>query len=289
MSTLTGKCDLYDHISMMKHRTKDGSDKKEDLEKARVLYSDIMECFNIFKERTGGVIYQNKKITVSERNQNFIAKKVSFFKIIEHKEIKEDKRLKSGKKEIVTYTYEYWDKEYTLKQLNKRGVWIKVPIYFNSLLELLPYFGYLVSSSCSSNGKETIFISDTNFAEMTRDEYLDYGFESASNIHKHYLEKLAELYKRVVLDYYNPIGRERIETVFFDENLRGKVSRPIDENFRVSWLLSEEKSYWSYWASPKVIDAENGIIEISKEDYDEFIGKSCDVYYVESEDKIHLY
>ena len=56
MSRFSGKCDLFDHMCMEKHRTKDGSDKKEDLEKASVLYSDPVECFEIFKKKTGGVL-----------------------------------------------------------------------------------------------------------------------------------------------------------------------------------------------------------------------------------------
>ena len=143
------------------------------------------------------------------------------------------------------------------------------------------------SSSCSSDGKDTVFVTDTNFAEQERDEYINYGFESAFNIHRHYLERLAELYRKVVLDYYNPVGREQVETVFFDEDGIGKVSKPIDEKFRVSWLFPERKSYWS---SPKVLDAKNGIIEMNKLDYDKFIGHSCDVYYVEAqEQQLHLY
>ena len=122
MSIYSGKCDLADHLSMMKHRTKDGSDKKEDLEKASVLYSDEMECFKIFKERTDGKIYQHKTITVTPWNYDEVERLTNgVFKAIPHTEVVADKRLKSGQREKTTYTYEYWGHEYkTLKELNKQ-------------------------------------------------------------------------------------------------------------------------------------------------------------------------
>ena len=82
MSWASGKCDLFNHLSFCKMRTIDGSDKKEDLDKARVLYSDEMECFKIFKQRTGGVLHQHKRIEVTEHNQDFVAKKCGNFEII---------------------------------------------------------------------------------------------------------------------------------------------------------------------------------------------------------------
>lgn len=284
MSILTGKCDLYDHISMQKHRTKDGSDKKEDLEQARVYYSDIMECFNVFKARTDGVIYQHKKVKVSEYNQDMVAELCPFFEIIEHKEIKEDKRKKSDKKETITYTYNYWGKEYTLKELNKKGVWISVPIKFNTLLELLPYFGYIVSSMCSYDGKETVYISSTNYAEEHQNEALEYGGEYALDIVSQYNQQLASLYQDVVNKYFCPFGRDRYDTVNFDENGIGYVSSPIDPNFKIAWMIQKP-----HWTSPKILDADKGMIQMSKEDLTTYLGNICDVFYVEKgEDVLYL-
>ena len=120
MSRWSGKCDLYDTIMMLHHRTKDGSDKKEDLDKASVLYSDELECFNEFKEKTGGVIHQHQKIKVTLLNQELVEKKCKSFKIIKHTKEVEDKRFKETKRTDTYYTYEYWGKEYKdLKELNK--------------------------------------------------------------------------------------------------------------------------------------------------------------------------
>ena len=43
MGKFSGVCDLYDHIMMKHHRTKSGSDKKEDLEKA----SGRLEAYHV--------------------------------------------------------------------------------------------------------------------------------------------------------------------------------------------------------------------------------------------------
>ena len=243
-----------------------------------VLTSDIMECFEIFKKKTGGVIYQHKKVKVSEWNQDFIEKYWEWFKVIEHKETKEDKRVKSGVKEKVTYTYEYWGKEYTLKEINKKGVYLKVPIYFDNLVELLPYFGYIVSFMCAGGDKEEVVISNQNYIDELSDDFLESGCDSAFRIKSRYNKDLANLYRSVILEYFNPIGKERVETITFDENGVGKVSRPIDPNFKVDWILEKGTNHWT---SPKVIDAQEGIIEMSSQDLEMYLGNVCDVYYVE--------
>ena len=113
MSRWVGKSDLFDTIMMQHFRCENGSDKKEDLDKARVYYSDELECFNEFKKKTGGVIYQHQQVIITEQNQILIEKKCSNFKVIEHIKEVEDKRYKDNKKKETTYTYEYYGKEYT--------------------------------------------------------------------------------------------------------------------------------------------------------------------------------
>ena len=112
MSVFSGKCDLCDHVMMYKHRTKEGSDRPEDLEKARVYYSDEMECFQEFVKRTGGVLHQHKGLTVTEFNRSLIEKLNPSFKVLEHTRQVADKRTKTGTREEVYYTYEYYGKEY---------------------------------------------------------------------------------------------------------------------------------------------------------------------------------
>ena len=165
MSIWSGKCDLADHISMMKHRTKDGSDKKEDLDKARVLYSDDMECFEIFKKRTGGVIYQQVKLELTKFNID--------------KEIEINEHLEKFVNENGKTIYKYYGQEFkTLKSLNKYGYYIKKEIHFQTLLDIIPYYPYIVTICCSNEGKETVVISSESFVESEYMEHREYGYDS---------------------------------------------------------------------------------------------------------------
>lgn len=287
MSIYSGKCDLADHLFMMKFRTKDGSDKKEDLEKASVFYSDEMECFKIFKERTDGKIYQYKTITVTPWNYDEVERLTNgVFKAIPHTKVVEDKRLKSGQREQTTYTYEYYGHEYkTLKELNKQEVFFTDTIEFNTLLDLIPYYPYIVCMSNCFNGKETVVISENSYVDYEREEGLKHGYHS--DFWKFYKKHLQDHYREVVLRYFNPEGREHIESVVFNKVeyedgshlYLGKVSHPIDENFDVRWNF--EGDVQTHWTSPKVSNAKDGIIVMSDQDYDTFLGDVMSVYYVE--------
>ena len=280
MSRFSGKCDLYDHIMMYKHRTAEGSDKKEDLEKARVLYSDEMECFKIFMERTGGILYQHKRLKVDEFNQSFIEKKCLSFKVISNTEQVPDKRSKTGYKWKTTQTYEYYGREYTLKEINKRGVFITTEIHIKTLLDLIPYYPYIVSMCASNKDKETIYISDRSYAESEYDEHLQHGWES--NMIHYYRDKLQDHYREVVLRYYNPGNREQIELLHFDENRRAHTRFKIDPNFKVNWYWYSTEEKLPHWTSPKVID--DNTIEISENDYNGSLGHSGKISYVKYED-----
>ena len=278
MSRFSGKCDLADHILMEKLRTIEGSDNPDELAKSYVLYSDPMECFKIFKKKTGGVIYQHKRVNkVYEWNQDFIAEHCPQFEIIKHKTETPDKRAKSGMRVETTYTYKYWDKEYTAKELSKKGVYITIKIHFNTLLDLIPYFPYTISVCCCDGSKETVYISDNSFVEEHADDAVQHGYEYDTYYYRH---ELAEFYRECVLKYYNPAGKENIEEVEFDENGIGKVSKHIDTEFDIKW-------YWydgevkSHWTSPEVVDAEKGIIKMSHEDLTNYLGNKMLVYYVE--------
>ena len=124
ISIYSGKCDLADHISGMGGwYNKEGKPVKFSDPDVHVFYSDEYQDFLAFKKATGGVMYHHKKVVVTEWNQNEIAQQNEFFKVIEHKETITDKRTKSGEKEKVTYTYEYFGKEYkSLKEINKHGI-----------------------------------------------------------------------------------------------------------------------------------------------------------------------
>ena len=124
MSRWSGKCDFADHIAGLGGwYDKDGNPVKFGQEGVGAYYSDELQDFREFKRKTGGVMYQHKRIKkIDEWNQDFVAKKCSNFKIIKHVNKVDDKRKKEGYREVVSYTYEYWGKEYTQKEINKRVV-----------------------------------------------------------------------------------------------------------------------------------------------------------------------
>ena len=250
---------------------------------AGVLYSDEMKDFEAFKKATGGVIHQHMRIKVDEWNQDLVAKKCEAFKILEHKRQVPDKRSKKGFREETYYTYEYYGKEYkTLKELNKKHIYITKDIHFNTLLDIIPYYPYIVCVACCNEGKETIFISDRSYVDEEEESALEHGWEHSMT--NYYRKELQDHYREVVLRYFNPYGRENIELVYFDKDtLQGKVSKPIDYNFDIEWYFEDKPQ--THWTSPKIVDAKNGIISISKEDYESYIGTSGKVWYVEYQEQ----
>ena len=280
MSNYSGKCDLADHVmGSGGWYDKDGNPVNFGDKDVHVFYSDEYQDFLAFKKATGGVLHQHKKIKVNEWNQDFVAEHCNNFEIIKHTEQITDKRLKDGTRNKVSYTYKYYGKEYTLKELNKHGVYITIDIRFDTLLDLIPYYPYIVTVCCCCDGKETVYISDESFAISERDDMFEYGYDSS--LWEYYVKNLQNHYKDVVLRYFNPEGREHIEELTFDENRQAKVSKPIDPNFKVEWDTNK-----AHWTSPKVVDYEKGIIEMSEQDYGGeyggYLGKIMKVKYVEA-------
>ena len=232
-------------------------------------YSDEYRDFLAFKKLTGGVIHQHRKLKVTPWNHEEATKLCPELEIIEQP-------AQPGKRKKV-YTYKYYGKEYTEKELNKRGVWITVDIHFDTLLDLIPYYPYIVSMSCGG----TVYISQESFVDEELDDHLEHGWYS--DFWQHYKKELQDHYRQIVLTYFNPEGREYVEEVEFDENGVGKVSKAIDENFELEWRWEDGKKH-SHWTSPKIKDVEKGLIQMSKEDLNNYIGKKALVYYVEAKD-----
>ena len=207
MSKFSGRCDLCDHIMMEKHRTQDGSDKKEDLEKAYVLYSDEMECFKIFKERTKGVIYQSIRVPLTSFN---IDKEIKYvnnpnkLSKIEHVDIVPDKRKKGGTRKKITYTYIHNGKEYN--RLSDIQYYGRKEIHFETLLDIIPYYPYIISMSVSSNGEEFIVISSESFIE---EQYQSFRESGISTEHRDwYRQELQKHYIDVIKNYYSGTYKE---------------------------------------------------------------------------------
>ena len=244
MSRYSGCCDLYDHISGLGGWfDKDGKPVK--FGKASRYYSDEMLDFIEFKRQTGGVIHQHKKVKVSKWNQEDVKNHCPGFNFTKHTRKIPDKRCRSGFREETYYTYTYYGKEYTsLKELNKKNIYITIDIHFDTLLDLIPYYPYIVSA-CSHNSDSSpesyVFISEKPYPIEQRDERLktggliDYSFQR-------YQRDLNEHFRDVVLEYYNPTGRKQTESLrVYEENGRKFVrpSREIDTAWKITVALTK--------------------------------------------------
>jgi len=285
MSIYSGKYDLADHIAGQGGWfNKEGKPVEFGDKDTYVFCSDEYRDFLAFKKKTGGVIHQHIKVEVTPWNLDFIKEHCKDFDYIKNVEKVPDNRTKEGYREKTTFTYYYWKQEHNdLKKLNKQGVYITLDIHFNTILDLIPYYPYLVGVCYTDNdGRQVVYISNQSFVIKERNEMLRGGFE---DLWEYYNKKLQDHYREVVLRYFNPEGREHIEELTFDENRQSKVSKPIDENFDVEWDTNKP-----HWTSPKVIDYDKGIIEMSEEDYNYYLGKTMKVKYVEKkEHEVHLW
>jgi len=203
MSKFSGKCDLCDHIAGLGGwYDRDGNPVKFGQEGVGCYYSDELQDFNEFKRKTGGVMYQQHNIKeITEYNQEFVAEHCNNFEIVKHEDIIPDKRRKDGTRTVVSYTYKYWGKEYTAKQLKQKGgVYITTEIHFDELLDIIKYYPYLVSMSASNKDKSTIIITNESFVDEEFKKHLKYGY--MSNMKNYYEKELAQHCLDVVKNYY---------------------------------------------------------------------------------------
>lgn len=191
MSFCSGKCDLYDTMSMCAlHPSEKNSN---------TLVSDDLEAFEVFKKETGGVIYQPVKIELNDYNAEMECERnKSFLSREEHIEEVPDKRSKSGKRIKKYYTYKYFDKEMTLAQINQMGYWTKKEIHFDDILDLVPYFPYIIGVMFgdSATKKRYVEISSRSYVDEMEEELIQSGIKS--NMATHYRKALKEKYIELV-------------------------------------------------------------------------------------------
>lgn len=175
MSKLTGKCDLYDHIYMLGRDTNDSMSK--------------LEKFNVFKQRTGGKMYQSVKVELTKYN-------VDYF-------LDNDNNLTKGEN-----GYEYWGKTFkTLNQLNKWGYWYKRTIEFETIFDVIPYLGHIISSIASDKDGDTVFIAPKSYPEMRYEESLEIGYPRDRMLEFYRL--LQEEFKETLKEVENETNRCR--------------------------------------------------------------------------------
>ena len=287
MSMFSGTCDLCDHIAGLGGWYDRDGNKVKFGNGNGPYYSDEYLDFLEFKKRTGGVLHQHKRVTVTEYNLKDVEARLNGrLRVIERRQDEAEKRSETGRRRSVKRTYEYFGTEYkTLKELNKHGVYVSVDIHFNTLLDLLPYYPYIVSMAACSDGVETVYISGESYVTSERDDH--YRFGHFGDFWETYAKRLQDHYREIVLLYYNPEGREVVEEIEFDEEGLGKASHPIDDGFDLEWRWADGKSH-AHWTSPKLVDADKGEILMHSNDIERF-GRKMLVYYVKkTEHKLHL-
>lgn len=288
MSMFSGKYDLYDHIAGRGGwYDKNGKPVKFGQEGVGCYYSDELQDFFAFKKATGGKIYQHHKVTVSELNQDFIKKHCKNFDFVKHVEQKPNKASKTGFREHIYYTYTYWGKEYTLKELNKHGVYIEMPIKFDTLFDLIPYYPYLVSVACSSEDGEYVVISNESYVDTEYKQHLQYGWVSELD----YKKELQDHYLQVCKQYYLVDYGQRIKTTslisckplhngFYELILPTRA----DVLHEVSFIWDDGNSHM-HWTSPKLEDEKTVLISDQDIEYylaEDIKNNTVKVQYIEA-------
>lgn len=193
--SICGKMDFYDLLVNIKtHRLFPGNENSP-------LVGDIFEGFEDFKERTGGYIYQKERIEVSLINQDYVKELCPSFKIEKHIKVEEDRRHKDKNKLVTYYLYKYLGKEFnSLKELNKYGVYVNKPIKFETLVDLIPYFPYIVAChSYSRDSYEFVCLSSESYIDQSYHDSILYGNTSAEELNYTYRKRLADIARHIIL------------------------------------------------------------------------------------------
>lgn len=171
MSKFSGKCDLYDHVFSI--GSKGTTDDMSDLEK-----------FEIFKKRTGGKLYQRFPLKLTKYNID------SEIRLVNNPDI-------LSKNDDGTYTY-WLDTYKTLNKLNKHGYYATREIRFDDILDLVPYFPYIISSMAADQDGETIYISSKDYLSLKEDEARECGLTTYDcDLYRKFLkEELINIVKR---------------------------------------------------------------------------------------------
>jgi len=252
MSFLSGKCDLCDYIWSGRE-------------------GDLLKNFENFKEKTKGVIYQNKKINLQEwfgdQEYSFIKSHCNTFDYRKEEYSVVDNRCNGGCRTCEKYIFIYWGKEYNFKDMKKKGIYIEVPIYFNTLLDLLPYFPYI-----SYGTSEHIIVSQESYVNSVRDDSIqDYAHDSL--LFTDYKKQLADLYLNVCQNYFLyqlPERTRRISLIGYKPLHNGYyellVEEPIDYMHDPKFVWKDGKKH-NHWESPKMYDNRTFLIAESNIDY----------------------
>lgn len=269
MSSYSGVCDLSDYISFEKMYDK-GSYK----------LSDELECFEIFKKKTNGKIYQHHLVKVSEFNQDKVKENCRGFDFTKIETKVPDKRLKEGFKIITSYKYTYYGTEYnSLKELNKRGVYIEQEITFNTLLDIIPYYPYIIGFSASDENGAHVVISNNPEPMREFEDSLKHGglfrFPNWENqrLQEHYIEvckkyflyKLEERTKQIDI-----VGIKPLHNGWYELILPKAVDYMHEDELKYVWKDGKVKTHW---CNPKMKKDEPNVLLLHESDVDNFLAE----------------
>lgn len=175
MSEFSGKCDLFDDMIIL--GGVDGID-------------DEYTCFQNFKKRVNGVIYQANTVKVTKNNLDDVAKHNSNFSY----------RQTGNNK----YIYTFFGQEYTnLKDLNKQHILVFEKIHIDTIFDIIPYYPYIVIFECGS----TVVIDSMPYFEYEKEQRLKKGWPLGDfteyyrkRLQRHYAELVDEYGLEVLLD-----------------------------------------------------------------------------------------
>lgn len=247
MSRFSGVCDLYDCMMLQ------GKDE--------------MESFLDFKRRTGGVMYQFRRIDLPHLEAALMvaSNPRNGLKAVERVERKKDGRRKDGFREEVNYSFEYQGRRYAdWQSLNEAGVRAQYEIRFSTLLDLIPYYPYECSMASSPDSLH-VDLAEKSELDRMRDSDVCNGRLGATYATE-CLHRLQWHYEEAVNKYYDPKGRTetrefeiehssesptvdvRVEDASLDPDWEVKVKRDRHE-----WIMS----------APKIANAKMGIIDVT--------------------------
>lgn len=178
MSKFSGKCDLYDHVFMIGSR-----DTTADMSE--------LEKFEVFKQRTEGKIYQSRKLTLEKWNIDYEIQYI------------DNPNILRKEKENGRWKYYYYGKKFaSLTALNKYGYYTLFTIKIDTLLDLIPYYPYVISILVCSDSSDYIQICSTSQVDSELMEPWRKVKYDGDSYFYHYRDALRDELIRVAKEYY---------------------------------------------------------------------------------------
>jgi hypothetical protein len=99
--------------------------------------------------------------------------------------------------------YHYWGKPYkSLKEINKKGYYASKTIVFDTILDLIPYYPYIVSfMSSEEDCKMFVVISGQSYVDHQEEEARKHGYNIEMT--NYYRKALQEHYVEIVNKYFS--------------------------------------------------------------------------------------